>query len=90
MSYLDTVRNFIVENFLLGEADGLDEKASFQESGIIDSTGILELITFLEEKYGIKVEDDELIPDNLDSLSNVARFIERKLAHENVEIAENN
>jgi acyl carrier protein len=68
-----------VENFLFGDGKQLQDDASFMESGIIDSTGILELITFLEEKYEIKIEDDELIPENLDNLQNVARFIDRKV-----------
>jgi acyl carrier protein len=49
------------------------------EEGIIDSTGILELVFFLEENFGIKIEDDELVPENMDNLQNIARFLERKL-----------
>ena len=79
MSNIDTVHEFIVENFLFGDGQQLQDDTSFMESGIIDSTGILELITFLEEKYEIKIEDDELIPENLDNLQNVARFIDRKI-----------
>ena len=79
MSYTETVRAFIVENFLFGEADHLEEGTSFLESGIIDSTGVLELIAFLEEKYGFKVEDEEVVPENLDSLKNVSSFLEKKL-----------
>ena len=79
MSNIDTVHEFIVENFLFGDGQQLQDDTSFMESGIIDSTGILELITFLEEKYEIKIEDDELIPENLDNLQNVARFIDRKM-----------
>ena len=79
MSNIDIARKFIVENFLFGDGQQLRDDTSFMESGIIDSTGILELITFLEEKYEIKIEDDELIPENLDNLQNVARFIERKM-----------
>jgi len=79
MSYLDTVRQFIIENFLFGEESKLEDDMSFLENGIIDSTGILELIAFLEETYNIKVEDEELIPENLDSLNNVAAFLETKM-----------
>jgi acyl carrier protein len=79
MSHIDTVREFIVENFLFGDGSQLQDDTSFMESGIIDSTGILELITFLEEKYEIKIEDDELIPENLDNLQNVARFVGHKV-----------
>ena len=79
MSYSSQVRVFVVENFHYGDTDGLDESTSFLESGIIDSTGILELVSFLEETYSIIVEDDELIPENLDSLSNIDQFLEGKL-----------
>ncbi len=79
MSHIDMVREFIVENFLFGDGQQLQDDTSFMESGIIDSTGILELITFLEEKYEIKIEDDELVPENLDNLQNVARFVDSKV-----------
>jgi acyl carrier protein len=74
------VREYIVENFLFGEGESLKDDTSFLEEGIIDSTGILELVMFLEETYGIKIEDDELIPENMDSLQNIAQYLERKLA----------
>ena len=73
------VREFIVENFLFGDGEVLKEDTSFMEEGIIDSTGILELVFFLEETFSISVEDDELVPENMDSLRNVAGFIDRKL-----------
>ena len=70
----DTVRRFLAEVFFV---DGLDADASFLEQGIIDSTGMLELVMFIESTYGIKIADDELVPENLDSLNRVAAFIER-------------
>ena len=73
-----TIRSFIIDNFLFEEDEKLKEDTSFLESGIIDSTGILELVTFLEETYGISVEDEELIPENLDSIKNVGAYLERK------------
>lgn len=79
MSRIETVHEFIVENFLFGDGEQLTNETSFLDSGIIDSTGILELITFLEETYNITIEDDELIPENLDSLNSVAKFIEQKI-----------
>lgn len=79
MSHIETVHEFIVENFLFGDGEQLTNETSFLDSGIIDSTGILELITFLEETYNINIEDDELIPENLDSLNSVAKFIEQKI-----------
>ena len=80
MEYSSKVREFVVENFLFGEGESLKEDTSFLEEGIIDSTGILELIMFLEETYSIKIQDDEVVPENLDSLQNIARFIDQKLA----------
>ena len=79
MNCVETVRGFIVENFLFGNGSSLKEDTSFLGQSIIDSTGILELVMFLEETYNMKVEDDELIPENLDNLTNIARFVKRKL-----------
>lgn len=79
MDHAGTVRTFIVDNFLFGDGDDLKEETSFLEGGIIDSTGILELITFLEETYNVKIEDAELVPENLDSIANVAKFIGQKV-----------
>jgi acyl carrier protein len=74
------LRQFVTDNFLFGQpSDGLANGDSFLERGIIDSMGVLELVGFLEESYGITVQDQELIPDNLDSIENVVRFLERKL-----------
>jgi acyl carrier protein len=58
----------------------LDDAQSFLESGIIDSTGILELVAFLEKTYGIHVNDEELVPENLDSIVNISKFLQSKLA----------
>jgi acyl carrier protein len=79
MNYEPAIKNFIVENYLFGDGQNLQNNTSFLESGIIDSTGILELITFLEENYNIRIEDDELIPENLDSINNVSRFLQNKM-----------
>jgi len=73
------VREFVVENFLFGDGEALKYDTSFMEESIIDSTGILELVFFLEETFGLNIEDDELVPDNMDSLQNIARFIARKM-----------
>ena len=79
MNVEHTIKNFIVENFIIdGNTDQLDHDQSFLESGIIDSTGILELVSFIEEQYNITIEDEELIPDNLDSVNNVVKFIGNK------------
>jgi acyl carrier protein len=74
------VREFVVENFLFGDGETLKDDTSFMEEGIIDSTGILELVFFLEETFGFSVEDDELVPDNMDSLQNITRYIDSKLS----------
>jgi len=71
------LRQFFIENFMM-PSDFPDE-ASFLENGIIDSTGVLELVTFLEESFCIKVEDDEIVPENLDSMKNIKRFLKIKL-----------
>jgi acyl carrier protein len=73
------VRNFIVGNFLFGEADGLQDDTSFLEAGILDSTGVMEVVGFLEEQFSIRIDDDELIPENLDSISSIERFVSSKL-----------
>ena len=75
----DKVREFIVENFLFGSDEELTDEVSFLDEGIIDSTGILELVSFLEEDFGITVEDEELIPENLDSIKNVVAYLEGKM-----------
>jgi acyl carrier protein len=79
MSPLPEVRGFIVENFLYGQDDNFSEDVSFLEKGIIDSTGVLELVSFVEDKFGIVVQDQELIPDNFDTLSRLSAFITRKI-----------
>jgi acyl carrier protein len=73
------VRNFVVENFLFGNADGLADDTSFLEAGVLDSTGVLEVVNFLEEQFGVRVDDDELVPENLDSIANIGAFVSRKL-----------
>jgi acyl carrier protein len=73
------VRKFVVDNFLFGQGDGLTDQQSFLEGGIIDSTGVIELVAFIEEKFGISVQDEELVPENLDSIVCVTRFITDKL-----------
>lgn len=76
----ERIRTYIVENFLFGDDRGLDDSTSFLDSGIIDSTGILELIGFLEDSFALKVADDELVPENLDSIDCLVRFMALKKA----------
>ena len=80
---IQELRTFIVDNFLFGDASGrfaFADDDSFQQRGIVDSTGILELVCHLQERYGIDIDDAEIVPDNLDSVTKVARFVERKTA----------
>lgn len=75
----DKIRTFIFSNFLFDADEGaLDNDTSFMEQGIIDSTGVLELVEWLEETFSIKVEDEELVPENLDSVNRLGQFIARK------------
>jgi acyl carrier protein len=74
------IRNFVVENFLMGDATAMPgDRESFLENGTIDSTGVLEVVTFLEANFGLKVEDRELLPENIDSVNNQVKFVLRKL-----------
>jgi acyl carrier protein len=71
--------SFIVENFLFGNAaEAPAADTSFMETGLVDSTGVLEIVSFIEGKYGISVGDDEMIPQHLDSVANIAAFVVRK------------
>jgi acyl carrier protein len=73
------VRDFILENFMMGrDQEELKDSGSLLAMNIIDSTGVLELVGFLEETFGITIEDDELIPENLDSLDKIETYIKRK------------
>ena len=72
------VRAFLAENFVLGDDQTLAGSASLIDAGIIDSTGVLELVGFLEETYGIRIADYELLPENLDSIDNIVRFVGEK------------
>ena len=75
------LRRYIEDNFIMGTGTRrLEDGDSFLEHHVLDSTGFLELISHLEENYGIKVLDDEMVPENLDSLRNVAEFVARKRA----------
>lgn len=76
----DELRKFVTDNFMFGKPySGFADGDSFLERGIIDSTAVLELIAFLEERYAIKLQDRDLIPDNLDSVNGLARFVESRL-----------
>ena len=74
------VRTYIADNFIMGSNGAkFGDADSFLDLHIIDSTGFLELITFLEDTFGIQVEDDDMIPENLDSLNSIQAYVDRKL-----------
>jgi acyl carrier protein len=82
------IREFVVRNFLFGQpGTGIRDDQSFLETGIIDSTGVLELVAFLEQRYSISVADRELLPENLDSIDNVSRYVTGKLSTQGSEVA---
>ena len=75
----DKLRLYILENFLFTDDQSeLNNEDSFMDQGIIDSTGILELIFFMEEEFSVKVEAEEMIPDNLDSVNKIVSFVNKK------------
>lgn len=79
MDLRDHVRGYIVENFLFGDGDVLTgDSVSLLDEGIIDSVGVMELVAFLEQEHGLSIDDDELIPENLDSVDNLVAFVTRK------------
>lgn len=81
MSLEVEIREFIVKNFLFGEDDGsLHSEDSLIERGVVDSSGVLEVVGFLDERFGVEVADHELVPSNFDSITKLAAFIERKRA----------
>ena len=73
------IRQFILSSFLFSNDESqLADDASLLDQGIMDSTGVLELVAFLESQFGIKVADEELVPENLDSVNRIAAFVGRK------------
>jgi acyl carrier protein len=76
------ISNFIINNFMMGRSSyELTDDDSLLDKGIIDSTGVLELVSFIEETYGFTVEDDELVPENLDSVNRLVDYINKKRQH---------
>ena len=79
MDLKDSVRQYIIENFLFGDESILESNSmSLLDGGIIDSVGVMELVAFLEQDFEIVVADEDLIPENLDSVDNLAAFIEKR------------
>lgn len=81
MSIRASLRRYVLENHLFTDDESrLQDSDSFLEGGILDSTGIMELILFIEETHGLKVTDEEMVPENLDAIDNLVAYIERKQA----------
>jgi acyl carrier protein len=77
-----TIHDQILFNFLFdGDEEDFSDDASLVESGVVDQTGILEIVLFVEETYGIEVSDTELTPDNFDTVNNIAAYVTRRLAN---------
>jgi len=74
------IRDFIRENFLFGAHDQLRDADSLLDAGVIDSTGAMELVTFLETEFGLTLSDRDLVPENLDSVAAMSAFVTRKLS----------
>jgi acyl carrier protein len=80
MDHINELKEFVINNFMFGKGDSLKNDTDFFDTGIIDSTGTLELVSFIEENYNISVLDNELIKENLSSLIKVNEYIKKKLA----------
>jgi acyl carrier protein len=80
MDHIKELKEFVINNFMFGQGDSLENDTDFFDKGIIDSTGTLELVSIIEEKYNISVLDNELIKENLSSLTKVDEYIKKKLA----------
>lgn len=72
------VRAFVVSNFLFGDGGDLEDDQSLLDAGVLDSTGVVELVGFLEEEFGIRIDDQEMIPENLDSIERITGYVQRK------------
>jgi acyl carrier protein len=83
MSISEAVRNYILENYLFSDdPSALADDESFMEKGIVDSTGMMEVISFLEEEFDLSVQDEEMVPENLDSVSAIVAYVQRKQAQQ--------
>ena len=79
--YKELLRGYIIDNFLFGDGEKLGNETPLFEKGIIDSTGVLELLAFIEENFKIKVKDEELVQSNFSSISTIEKFIQSKNNH---------
>jgi len=74
----EQVRKFIITNFYVADPAALKDDASLLDAGIVDSTGVLEVITFIESEFGVTVDDAEMLPENLDAVNHIAAFVQKK------------
>jgi len=74
------IRDFVTSNFYVADPKSLEDRTSLLDHGIIDSTGVLEVIVFVESTFGVTVEDSEMLPENLDSIERIVDFVARKTA----------
>lgn len=74
----EKIRQFVISNFYVPDPAALDDGASLLDAGIVDSTGVLEIITFLESEFGLTVDDAEMVPENLDAIDHLVAFVGRK------------
>jgi acyl carrier protein len=80
MNVQERVKQFIVENFYVSDPAELGDDTSLIQGGYVDSTGMLEVIAFLESEYGIKVADQETVPENLETIGRIGAYVGRKRA----------
>jgi acyl carrier protein len=80
MSIQEQVRQFILTNFYVPSGQKIEDQTSLLDSGLVDSTGVLEVISFIESSFGVAVADSETLPENLDSIARISAFVERKKA----------
>ena len=78
MTLQQQIRDFVTSNFYVADPKSLEDRTSLLDQGIIDSTGVLEVIMFIESTFGVTVEDSEMLPENLDSIERIAAFVARK------------
>jgi len=78
MTLQQQIRDFVTSNFYVADPNTLEDRTSLLDQGIIDSTGVLEVIMFIESTFGLTVEDSEMLPENLDSIERIAAFVARK------------
>ncbi len=87
MNVQERIRSFIEENFYVAEGNAVADDASLLRTGVVDSTGVLEIIAFLETEFGIAIEDRDAVPANLGSIARISAFVERKLEGRGREVA---